>query len=675
MPVSVKHSLLSLILISFLAGSAVAQLPLVGDFNKDYRVNIKDLRTFAWQWLHPGCFVPGCIADIDSADGVNMVDFALMSNNWQIEESHLLISEFMASSAPVLPLDPNELLDGDGYSSDWIEIYNPTGATVSLDGWHLTDRKNNLAKWQFPDGLQIDPGEFRIVFASGKTYLENPSNYPYLDAGGYYHTNFELNPGGEYLALVAPDSNVVIHEYYPEYPQQLLNISYGLTQYATKLVPQGATVSYHVPTSGDAGLGTGWTTVDFNDSGWNTEKTGLGFGVIVDTSAIAHYRFNGDCSDNTGNYDGIPIGSPTYGVGMFDQAIDLDSFLGEYVWTGKTASDLGLNGNTPRTITAWVYTRFFYNGGIFEMGRHSQAQDFSLRTYNYVDNQWRVQYWGSNNDIDFTYDSKDKWVHFAHVHDGTATRIYANGQIVVPDTPRTLSTADSKTFKIGRWRDDYFNGLIDDLHVYDQVLSQEDIQQIMDTGTISTSLQEDMLGVNASLWIRTEFEIEDPTFYDILVLRMKYEDGFVAYINGEEVTRCNAPNSVEWNSISDSNRPIGDALAFEEINLMSFLHVLQPGINVLAIHGLNDNKDDGDFLILPELVAARNQAVPQYFTTATPKTFNTSGAIDVVEEVWLSHKRGFYDAPFQLLLSNGTKGAEIRYTRDGSLPTITHGLT
>jgi hypothetical protein len=59
MPGSVKHSLLSLILISFLASSVVAQLQLVGDFNKDYRVDFKDLRTLSWQWLHPGCFVPG----------------------------------------------------------------------------------------------------------------------------------------------------------------------------------------------------------------------------------------------------------------------------------------------------------------------------------------------------------------------------------------------------------------------------------------------------------------------------------------------------------------------------------------------------------------------------------------------------------------------------------------
>src|SRR4030042_336642 len=106
---------------------------------------------------------------------------------------------------------------------------------------------------------------------------------------------------------------------------------------------------------------------------------------------------------------------------------------------------------------------------------------------------------------------------------------------------------------------------------------------------------------------------------------------------------------------------------------MTFLHLLQPGLNVLAILGLNDNKDDGNFLILPELIAARNQAVPQYFTQPTPGTFNVPGAIDRVKEVWLSHKRGFYDTPFLLTLSTETDGAEIRYTTDSSTPTITHG--
>ena len=56
-----------------------------------------------------------------------------------------LITEFMAANAGSLP-------DGDGGSSDWIEIHNPADAAVDLEGWYLTDRKNDpstsIANWR-----------------------------------------------------------------------------------------------------------------------------------------------------------------------------------------------------------------------------------------------------------------------------------------------------------------------------------------------------------------------------------------------------------------------------------------------------------------------------------------------------------------------------------------------
>ena len=142
-----------------------------------------------------------------------------------------------------------------------------------------------------------------------------------------------------------------------------------------------------------------------------------------------------------------------------------------------------------------------------------------------------------------------------------------------------------------------------------------------------------MLGVNSSLWIRIEFQLEEgqAATFDTLTLRMKYEDGFVAYINGQEVVSRNAPNSIYWDSAALSDRPDANTSVTEVINLTAFLSTLQTGMNVLSIHGLNDDKNNGDFLILPELVAARNEEVPQYFTTATPGTFNVSGGIGVVD--------------------------------------------
>ena len=181
-----KVSLLLLVLVTFLAGSSDVFSYIAGDLDGNNSVNIQDLRILAWEWLDPDCLISGCKAELDDIDGVNMGDFALLANNWGEGELHLLISEFLADNSSQEPLEYGELLDGDNQSSDWIEIYNPTDTTVSLDGWYLTDFEPNLTMWQFPDGLQIEPGEFLIVFASEKTQAQ----YPYLDDDGYYHTNW-----------------------------------------------------------------------------------------------------------------------------------------------------------------------------------------------------------------------------------------------------------------------------------------------------------------------------------------------------------------------------------------------------------------------------------------------------------------------------------------------------
>ena len=59
-----------------------------------------------------------------------------------------------------------------------------------------------------------------------------------------------------------------------------------------------------------------------------------------------------------------------------------------------------------------------------------------------------------------------------------------------------------------------------------------------------------MRNVNQTVYSRMAFDVADVTRIDKLVLRLKYEDGFVAYLNGVEVARDNAPAaaSLTWNS-------------------------------------------------------------------------------------------------------------------------------
>ncbi|MHC4112680.1 MAG: lamin tail domain-containing protein, partial [Planctomycetota bacterium] len=678
MSVSMKTLLISLVFIVFLAGSTLAQLQLAGDLNSDYVVNSEDLRIFAWEWLDPYCLPPACKANIDGFNSVNMDDLALLANNWQMEELHIVISEFMASNIHAYP-------DGDGYYSDWIEIYNPAGKAVNLDGWYLTDDDANLIKWQFPDGLQLDPGEFLIVFASDKKSADYPNNYPYLDLGGYYHTNFNLDKDtGEYLALVAPDGKTVIHEYAPRFPAQLTDISYGLTQYSATLVPRGMTASYHVPTSGDAALGTGWAAADFNDSTWDGGKTGIGFGLGGERMVAYNdcvYRSDQYIANNVTTYcTGSGNPGPTSGP-LVDQATGDNTGVtvtltesGGVIWQ----SDPG-NGGSDCVAGTDAYNTF---GGMADM----------TGVIYYGSAGWWVEltFTGLDPTTDYTFATSaarnnysGRLTIYTLTGADTYTNASTNGVDVLAENKVRFNTGDNHNEGyVARWTGiTAANGSFTvraeaDPGNADGKAYSFDVF-MLEGGSRGTDIQSDMLGVNSSLWMRTEFNLEagDPEIFDTLTLQMKYEDGFVAYLNEQEVALRNAPNSVLWNSTALSNRPDANASVAEVFNIMSSVNALQAGWNVLAIHGLNDNATDPNFLILPDLTAASNMSVPQYFTTPTPRTFNVPGAQGVVGEVWYSHERGFYNTGFELILSTGDDDAEIRYTIDGSRPTITHGFT
>ena len=76
----------------------------------------------------------------------------------QLLAADLWISEFMASNSETLATDDREY-------HDWVEIHNPSGEAVSLEGWYLTDDSNELDKWQFP-AVELPANGFRVVHAS-----------------------------------------------------------------------------------------------------------------------------------------------------------------------------------------------------------------------------------------------------------------------------------------------------------------------------------------------------------------------------------------------------------------------------------------------------------------------------------------------------------------------------
>jgi hypothetical protein len=107
----------------------------------------------------------------------------------------LFVNEWMASNSGTV-LDP-----ADQDADDWFEIYNPNDNTVDLAGYRLSDDPARPAKFVIPQGYQIPPRQFLLIWADeegGQASLT-----------GQLHVNFKLSAGGESISLRAPDGLLV----------------------------------------------------------------------------------------------------------------------------------------------------------------------------------------------------------------------------------------------------------------------------------------------------------------------------------------------------------------------------------------------------------------------------------------------------------------------------------
>ncbi|HVV74104.1 MAG TPA: lamin tail domain-containing protein, partial [Verrucomicrobiae bacterium] len=65
---------------------------------------------------------------------------------------------------------------------------------------------------------------------------------------------------------------------------------------------------------------------------------------------------------------------------------------------------------------------------------------------------------------------------------------------------------------------------------------------------IGLDLKTAMYQANSSAFLRLPFTVNDVSDLGLLTLSLRYDDGFVAYLNGTEVLRRNAPSTLLWNS-------------------------------------------------------------------------------------------------------------------------------
>ncbi len=85
--------------------------------------------------------------------------FMAMMLSTQTSTAQVVINEYSASNI-------NTVNDPQGNNSDWVELYNPSAATVTLGGLFLSDDPGNLDKWAIPAGVTIAAGAKKMVFCN-----------------------------------------------------------------------------------------------------------------------------------------------------------------------------------------------------------------------------------------------------------------------------------------------------------------------------------------------------------------------------------------------------------------------------------------------------------------------------------------------------------------------------
>ena len=165
---------------------------------------------------------------------------------------------------------------------------------------------------------------------------------------------------------------------------------------------------------------------------------------------------------------------------------------------------------------------------------------------------------------------------------------------------------------------------------------------------------------------RAVFNVPDRSSVVSIKLRMNYDDGFVAWINGTlAANSTGAPTTdpISTTQLVASHNPG----TFEDFTVSpAAVAALVNGNNVLAIEGMNQSTASSDALVLPQLIGSLNNpgaGVTGYFTVATPGAVNGGvNTIQLPNAVTFSRPSGTYSAAFDLTLSGALAGQEIRYT-------------
>jgi len=203
----------------------------------------------------------------------------------------------------------------------------------------------------------------------------------------------------------------------------------------------------------------------------------------LDDGLVSRWTLDGHLSDVIADNDGTFLGGGvSYDAGWSGEAVSFDGSDDRVV-----AGSIGVPvGSAPRTISAWVkhdttsgdhYIAGWGPGG--GAGQDPDGTSFYLNTY---DDNLRLV--GIGRDLAPAAPVQPgRWYHMAASYDGAAARLYLNG-IEVANGNMAYNTFSTDVFigtRASLLAPCFFDGLIDDVRIWDRALDPSEVQELYST--------------------------------------------------------------------------------------------------------------------------------------------------------------------------------------------------
>ncbi|HAB17325.1 MAG TPA: hypothetical protein DCE44_12850, partial [Verrucomicrobiales bacterium] len=542
---------------------------------------------------------------------------------------------------------------GNGSDLEWIELHNQLAVDQDLSGWSI----EGAIDYRFPKGTTLAAGGYLVVAA-------DPASLQAIGGviGAFGPWTGRLDNTGDRLVLrnlngrlmdelrydddapwpVAADgSGASLAKHQPSSPSSppqnwRASLEVGGTPGALNfpepgeapppvvdtLLAKNSSGRWQIPTAATAELR--WQAAELDDRSWNHGTNGFGFASSAGPGvppAQRYYRFEGTGADASGNrvHGLIQNGAryvtepaPAEGSHSSVRFDGTDEFFKVDDSTAPTAY----------TISAWVKFETIRACSLVVLTDASGPQSswsHQLRL-NEAGNFEHYTFDGGLKVVTGTTVTEvGRWYHVAATAENNGVaRLFVNGVEEGTAAPIGELWRDGTRWVFGSnsgATPEFLRGWIDEVAIWHQVLDVSSIVALAAgsppatggglTSVFVTDLGPAMAGINPSAWFRLPFVLPARTSYDQLTLSVRYADGFVAFLNGVEVARRNAPGELPWNSQATVARTAAEAAQPEIISLNAYLGQLRAGGNILAIQGLNLSAADPDFLVETTLTARR----------------------------------------------------------------------